>query len=102
MKNAESENLKVLEHLFASGELLSSQLPSQSTWSPEKRLAGAVLASGLSSGDFRWINSNKTDWPFSFLRLCELFELDPSWVRRTIVRRDRTAESRRETFRRAA
>lgn len=102
MKNADTENLKVLEHLFASGELLASQLPSQSTWSPEKRLAGAVLASGLSSGDIRWMNSNKTDWPFSFLRLCELFELDPTWVRKSFLRREQTAEARREMFRRAA
>lgn len=85
-----------IEHMLASGEMLPAQLAAPSSWSPEKRLAGAVLASALvgvrdHAGDERyaeelhkdlaWIHSDDTAAPFCFLRLCDLFDLDPAWVR---------------------
>lgn len=100
------DNLRVIEHILAGGELLATQTPSASLWSPEKRLAGAVFASGILSRDQRWLNSRDTLWPYSFLRLCELFGLEPSWVRRVIRSWDQTANAgpgkRRESLRHAA
>ena len=78
------DGLKVIEHFLAGGELLSSQLPSASSWSPEKKLAAAIFSAGLAARDRRWIYSDNAHWPFSFLRLCELFNLEPSWVRQVV------------------
>ena len=90
-----------LEHLLAGGEMLSSQLPSASDWSAEKRLAGAVLMAALVEvrdrhadpayhrrvkQDLEWIQSEDVEWPFSFVRLCQLFGLDPQWVRQVVTR----------------
>ena len=90
-----------LEHLLAGGEMLSSQLPSASDWSAEKRLAGAVLMAALVEvrdrhadpayhrrvkQDLEWIQSEDVEWPFSFVRLCQLFGLDPQWVRQVVAR----------------
>ncbi len=44
---AASVGLSVIDSLMAGGELLPAQLPVASHWSPEKRLAAAVLASAL-------------------------------------------------------
>lgn len=85
-----------LDHLMASGELLGQQMPQPSAWTPELRLAGAVLASALVEvrdrahdkayrhkvkQDLEWIASEDAEWPFSFVRLCQLFHLEPAWVR---------------------
>lgn len=89
------------EHLIAGSTIVPAQLPSQSTWSPEKRLAGAILASALVQirnrhrdpacrkeviEDLRWMISDDCTWPFSFVRLCQLFDLEPSWVRMIVLR----------------
>lgn len=94
-------NVAVLEHLMAAGEIVPSQTVSASDWTPEKRLAGAVLSAALVEirdhygersfrrriqQDLEWIASDDTEWPYSFVRLCELFGLEPEWVR-GIVRR---------------
>jgi len=92
-------DLSVLAHYLAGGEIVSAQLPSPSTWTAEKKLAAAVLAAALVEvrdrhdqchyrrrvqEDLQWIMSNDVDWPFSFLRLCQLFALDPDYVRQVV------------------
>jgi hypothetical protein len=96
-----TEGLTMLEHMLAGGEMLSTQLPSVSDWSAEKRLAGAVLMAALVeirdrhsdpsyrrrvAQDMEWIQSDDVEWPFSFVRLCQLFGLDPVWVREIVAR----------------
>ena len=96
-----TDGLTMLEHLLSGGEILSTQLPSASQWSAEKRLAGAVLMAALVeirdrhadpayrrrvSQDLEWIASDDVEWPFSFVRLCQLFALDPTWVREVVAR----------------
>ena len=92
----------VIDDLMAAGIILPAQMSSPARdWSPEKRLAGAVLASALSDirtlygqrGHQRrvtealdWVHSSDTTWPYSFLRLCGLFGLDPEWVRAEVMR----------------
>lgn len=98
---SKTEEFATLEHLFAGGEMLSTQLPSASDWSAEKRLAGAVLMAALVevrdrhadpvyrrrvAQDLEWIQSDDIEWPFSFVRLCQLFALDPVWVRAVVTR----------------
>jgi len=95
----EHHELRFLEHWLASGEILPSQMPTSAFWSPEKKLAAAVFASGLVTirnhahdparrkevaEDIAWVFSDDTSWPYSFLRLCELFRLDPGYVRRIV------------------
>jgi hypothetical protein len=89
-------NAAIIEHWMASGALLPSQQPAPSDWSREKQLAAAVLTTTLLevrdrhddpaygkqiAEDLDWIHSDEAEWPFSFLRLCEVFALHPSWVR---------------------
>ena len=113
-------HLAVVQQLLAGAELLPSQLPSAWDWSPEKELAAAVLAFGLMDirdrrGDGRdclkvtaalaWVKSDDTQWPFSFLRLCDLFALDPAWVREQVegwLRQEATGPNRNSPYRHAA
>ncbi|HUO40594.1 MAG TPA: hypothetical protein VMU34_23325 [Mycobacterium sp.] len=89
-----------ISHLLASGEILPSQLASPSDWSPEKKLAGAVLAHTLMeirdhhrdahyrrrvAQDLEWVSSADVEWPYSFVRLCELFNLEPEYVRNVVA-----------------
>lgn len=89
-----------LEELMAGEILLPTQGNSPSAWSPEKRLAGAVLRDALLevrqnandsrararvAEDLAWIHDDDASWPFSFLRLCAVFGLDPAWVRQTVA-----------------
>jgi hypothetical protein len=93
--------LAVIENLMAGGELLPAQLPSATNWSPEKKLAAAVLASALVeirdhhgspahrrrvAEALEWVQSEDSEWPFTFLRLCALFDLEPEWVRASVQR----------------
>ena len=114
-----SESLGVLRTLLSGGEILPTQLPSASHWSPELCLAAAVLVQAMSdvrlrrhdgrdhiqvSSAMRWVRSNDTAWPLSFLRVCELLQLDPAWVRRTVsgwLHRQATP-GRSRAYRRAA
>lgn len=90
-----------LEELMAGGSLLPAQQPQWCFWSPEKRLAGAVLATALIevrdhhsdpkyrrlvAEDLVWIRSNDARDPYSFLRLCQLLNIEPVWVRETVHR----------------
>ena len=95
-----SAGLSALDDLMAGGEMLPAQLPAASDWSAEKRLAAAVLASALveirdhhgSPGHRRpvaealeWIAADASSWPYSFVRLCELFGLEVDWVRGVVA-----------------
>lgn len=94
-------DLAIIDHLLARGEIVPAQLPSASSWSPEKKLAAAIFTSALLSirdhsqsrsrrrrrearEDLDWVASNESSWPYSFLRMCELFGLEPTWVRASV------------------
>jgi len=100
---------RLIEHSLAGGEMVAAQLPSRSSWSPEKKLAAAVLASTLVhvrdhygdvthrravQKDLEWILSDEVSWPYSFIPLCHVLDLEPEWVRR-MVRRWRVSSGRR-------
>jgi hypothetical protein len=95
-----SAGLAVIDNLMAGGEMLPAQLPAATQWTPERKLAAAVLASALvevrdhhgAPGHRRrveealqWIATDEPDWPFSFVRLCELFGLEVEWVRGVVA-----------------
>lgn len=48
---------------------------------------GLVMASRGSSSAQEWMRADDTEWPFSFLRLCELFELEAEDLRRRLLGR---------------
>lgn len=92
---------RVVDDWLACGEILASQLPSVSTWTAEKKLAGAVLAGALVEvrdrhgdvayarrirEDLHWIRCDDVKWPYSFLRLCQLFGLEADYVRAVVDR----------------
>ncbi len=98
---SDGRDTSIVGHLLATGEMLPSQMPSPSDWSPEKRLAGAVLAHTLLeirdhyraphyrrrvTQDLEWVGSDDTEWPYSFVPLCELFGLEPEYVRTIVAR----------------
>ena len=115
----ETEQLGVLRALLTGGEILPSQLPSPSSWTPEVCLAAAVFEQAMAdirlrrrdgrdhiqvASAVRWVRSNDSSWPLSFLRVCELLQLDARWVRESVsrwLRRD-SAPGRNRAFRRAA
>lgn len=89
------DGMSEIENLMASGEILPAQQPLQVEWSPCKKLAAAVLASALVeirdhahdpsyrrrvAEDLEWIRSQDMEWPFSFLRICDLLHFEPEWV----------------------
>jgi len=86
---------------MAGGSMMPAQAPTWCFWSPEKRLAGAVLADALIevrdhradpkyrrliAEDLAWIGSNDARKPYSFVRLCQLLNIEPVWVRETVHR----------------
>ncbi|GIW43477.1 MAG: hypothetical protein KatS3mg077_0759 [Candidatus Binatia bacterium] len=97
--DVEARDLAIIEHMMATGEIVAAQMPSKHFWSPEKKLAAAVFVSGLVEirnhvhnpakrkqveKELAWVFSDDTDWPYSFVRLCELFQLHPDYVRRIV------------------
>ena len=93
------DDTELLGHMMAAGEILPTQLAGRSIRTPERKLAAAVLISGLLEirnhvgvpqyrrvvdDDLAWVFSDDTVWPLSFLRLCQLFELSPSAIRRVV------------------
>jgi len=95
-----SGGLSVIDDLMAGGEMLPAQLPAATHWTPEKKLAAAVLASALveirdhhgSPGHRRrvaealeWVALDDGEWPMSFVRLCGLFGLEVEWVRGVVA-----------------
>jgi hypothetical protein len=115
----DGEQLGVLRALLTGGEILPAQLPSPSNWTPEVCLAAAVFVQAMAdirmrrrdgrdhirvASALRWVRSNDTTWPMSFLRVCELLRLEAVWVRESVSRwmyRD-AAQGRNRAFRRAA
>ena len=102
-----------VNHLLAGGEILPSQLPSASSWSPEKKLAAAVLTSGLIcirdhygeepyaevvEEDLAWVASDDMTNDFNFLHLCDIFGLDAAWVREVVERWKVTEKRERKPF----
>jgi hypothetical protein len=96
---AVANGLAVIDDLMAAGEMLPAQLPVKTDWSPEKKMAAAALASALveirdhcGSRSHRrrvaealdWVRSDDTTWPYAFVPLCELFGLEPAWVRHVV------------------
>jgi hypothetical protein len=94
-------DLRVIDHMLARGEMVAAQLPSYSCWTPEKKLAAAAFTAALLNirdhsrssnrkrrrqalDDLAWVESNDTEWPYSFLRMCEIFDVDPGWVRERV------------------
>jgi hypothetical protein len=94
-------DLGIIDHLLASGEIVPAQLASASRWSPERKLAGAVLASALIevrdrhadpkyrrrvAEDLAWIRADEMGWPYAFVPLCHVFGLEPEYVRAVVDR----------------
>lgn len=124
-QNAASDNFAnhlgtlTIEHWLAGGEILPAQLATPSLWTPEKRLAAAVLRDALLhvrnascereqrhavNEDLRWIFSEDTAWPYAFVPLCHLFAIDVAWVRGVVRgwQRQPAAERYKPRFRHAA
>jgi len=72
-------------------------------WQPERRLMLAVLEDaidcylanvgaqrGIRRARFNeaasWLQSNDTEWPFSFVCICDALGIDPTVIRRMLVR----------------
>lgn len=96
-------DLAVIDHLLARGEMVAAQLPSYSRWTPEKKLAAAAFTSALLNirdhshsssrkrrrealDDLAWVQSADVEWPYSFVRMCEIFGVEPAWVRERVRR----------------
>ena len=88
------------EQLFEGGFATPEEPTAAIRWSPEKHLAAAVLTDALIevrdfaehpghkkqvAEDLEWIFSNASDSPFSFLELCTIFDLEPSYVRGIVL-----------------
>ena len=99
LEEQEPEQLTVLRQMLTGGEIVPAQLPSASHWTPELGLAAAVLAQAMADirwrrGDgrdhiqvaaaLRWVRAEDRSWPYSFVRVCDLLQLEPAWVRRRI------------------
>jgi len=95
----EAEQLTVLRQMLTGGEIVPAQLPSASHWTSELGLAAAVLAQAMAdirwqradgrdhiqvAAALRWVRADDRGWPFAFLRVCELMQLEPAWVRRRV------------------
>ncbi|MEO8604662.1 MAG: hypothetical protein ABI629_18990 [bacterium] len=98
-QDSEPEQLTVLRLMLSGGEILPAQLPSVSHWTPELSLGAAIMAQAMTeirsrrhdrrdhiqvAAALRWVRTDDRGWPFSFLRICELLQLEPAWVRRKV------------------
>jgi len=78
-----------------------TRLQRGASWTGEQRLMAAILDDAIgvcckrnppktSKGrtvlreSLRWIRSNDRMWTFSFLRICEMLDLDPTAIRRGV------------------
>ena len=78
-----------------------TRLQRGSVWSGEQRLMAAILEDAVAVSSkpvapstskarhvlretLRWLRCNDRTWTFSFLRICETLDLDPSAIRRAI------------------
>ncbi|MDX2166923.1 MAG: hypothetical protein SF182_07670 [Deltaproteobacteria bacterium] len=95
-----ADGMAVIDDLMAGGEMLPAQLPRHTDWSAEKKLAAAVFASAMVeirdhhgspahrrrvAEALEWVQGDDVAWPYSFLRLCDLLALDPTWVREVVA-----------------
>jgi hypothetical protein len=89
-----------------------TRLQRSGAWTGEQRLIAAILEDAIavcckpnppttSKGrtvlreSLRWVRSNDRRWIFSFLRICEMLDIDPSAIRRGIrIRRGEEVEAR--------
>jgi hypothetical protein len=89
-----------------------TRLQRSSAWTAEQRLMAAILEDAIaicckpnppatSKGrtvlreTLRWVRSNDRRWIFSFLRICEMLDVDPSAIRRGIrLRRGEEVEAK--------
>jgi hypothetical protein len=89
-----------------------TRLQRSAAWTGEQRLMAAILEDAIaiccksnppttSKGrtvlreSLRWVRSNDRRWIFSFLRICEMLDVDPSSIRRNIrIRRGEELETR--------
>ena len=95
-----ASGLTAIDDLMAGGEMLPSQLPLMTDWSPCKKMAAAVLASALVeirdhcgqpnhrrrvAEELAWVHDDDVTWPYAFVPLCHLFGLEVDWVRQVIA-----------------
>jgi hypothetical protein len=112
----------LVDHLFAAPSVDPGQVPmhvAARLESGEMRLALAVLEDALRcvlrhSGSrireqdeaareaLAWMSSADDAAPFAFVRLCQLFDLDPDWLREMVLRRRPREDVRRSPLERAA
>lgn len=105
MKPLTSDMEEKVPGLFEPNTILPVQfftrLQRSTSWSGEQRLMAAVLEDAVAVGTkpnapktskarhvlretLRWLRSNDRTWMFSFLRICDALDLDPSAIRRGI------------------
>jgi hypothetical protein len=91
-----------------------TRLQRNAAWTGEQRLMAAILEDAIavcckpepprtSKGrtllreSLRWVRSNDRTWTFSFLRICEMLDMDPSAIRRGLrIRRGEEPQVRPE------
>jgi len=110
--------------IFEPAIVLPVQYLARRTLEPERRLMLAVLEDAIATllghgcvrgtrredavnDAQRWLDSDASDWPFSFTRVCEALGLDADYVRSGLARRRRAAARepsapRQRPFRRLA
>ena len=105
MKRLTSEMEERLPGLFEPNTILPVQyftrLQRSSAWTGEQRLMAAILEDAVAvcskrtvpktskarhvlRETLRWVRSNDRTWMFSFLRICEILNLEPTAIRRGI------------------
>jgi hypothetical protein len=91
-----------------------TRLQRSAAWTGEQRLMAAILEDAIavccrlnppktSKGrtllreSLRWVRSNDRTWTFSFLRICEMLDMDPGAIRRGVrIRRGEEPRAPRE------
>ena len=104
LSGADGEEL--MERMFAPPAVDQGQIPMNAATridSGEMRLALAVLEDALrcvlrhhesrvveqrqaAREAWQWMQSDDDSPPFTFVRICQLFDLDPSWIRSSVQR----------------
>jgi hypothetical protein len=105
MKRLTSEMEEKLPGLFEPNTVLPVQyftrLQRSAAWTGEQRLMAAIMEDAVAvcskpsipksskarhvlRETMRWVRSNDRTWMFSFLRICEMLDLEPSAIRRGI------------------
>jgi hypothetical protein len=84
---------------MAGGEILPAQCAGRGAWTPERKLAAAVLAATLEhihlhhakprrrkavEEDLEWVFSDDETWPFAFVPLCQLVGMEPEYARASV------------------